>query len=318
MGMASARGRTLPRTDLLSSVPRTLLVPRALVVLRVLIAVAIAATVTVLITSRLPRSLDVTTDVVGYPIAANFNVNRYLWVYGIWVAFFPLVALAIDLGLSRLTRDRTPRPSSVREGRPAPEHTASPFDGWAVAVIRTAFVGLVLGLEVAIAAELDGAAFLLALLGMLVLYGAVAGGIAALAAPLRGRRLSLFERLAAVNIFACPLTILGLYDVSDATKMRVLDTGKVYAYPWFPLWLAATLTAVLLVVALIGARSRRERRPAPHAGASVPAPDPRRGPALPRAREASRRGRADRLLPRRGSPSRPGGSPRRGRSPGGT
>ncbi len=36
--------------------------------------------------------------------------------------------------------------------------------------------------------------------------------------------------------------------------MRVLDTGKVYEYPWFPLWLAATLSAVLLVVAVIGAR----------------------------------------------------------------
>ena len=45
---------------------------------------------TALITSRLPRSLDVSTDVVGYPIAANFNVNRYLWVYGLWVAFFAI------------------------------------------------------------------------------------------------------------------------------------------------------------------------------------------------------------------------------------
>ena len=254
MGMASARGRTLPRTNDLSSRTGTLVVPRALVVLRVLIAVTIAGAVTALITSRLPRSLDVSTDVVGYPIAANFNVNRYLWVYGLWVAFFPLAALAIDLGLSRLTRDRSPRPTSAPEPRPALDPTASTSDGWAVAVIRTAFVGLVLGLEVAIAAELDGANFLLALLGMLVLYGAVAAGVAVLAAPLRGRRLSLFERLAAFNIFASLLTVLGLYDVSDATKMRVLDTGNVYEYSWFPLWLAMTLTAVLLVVAVLGVR----------------------------------------------------------------
>ena len=254
MGMASARGRTLPRTNLLSSATRTLVVPRALVVLRVLIAVAISATVTALITSRLPRKLDVSTDVVGYPIAANFNVNRYLWVYVLWVAFFPLAALAIDLGLARLTRDRSPRPTSARESRPVADDKASPFDGWAVAMIRTAFVGLVLGLEVAMAYSLEESGFLFALLAVLVLYAAVAAGVAALAAPLRGRKLSLFERLAAVNIFASPLTVLGLYDVSDATKMRVLDTGKVYEYPWFPLWLAAALTLVLLAVAVIGAR----------------------------------------------------------------
>lgn len=254
MGMAGARGRSLPRTDLLSFTTRTRVVPRALVVLRAVIAVAIAAALTALIASRLPRSLDVSTDVVGYPIASNFNVDRYLWVYGLWVLLFPVAALGIDVALSRLIRAQSPRPTSAGEPRPAPSHTASAFDVGAVALIRTAFVGTVLGVEVAIASSLEGYGFLLATLAVLVLYGAVAAAVASFAARLQGGSLSFSERLATVNVLASPLTVFGLYDVSQQTKMRVLYPPTVYEYRWFPLWLATGLTAVLLTVAVIGVR----------------------------------------------------------------
>jgi hypothetical protein len=252
--MAGARGCSLPRTDLLSSAARTHVVPWALVVLRALIAIAIAAGVTAQISGRLSRSLEVSTDVVGYPIFGNFNVDRYLWVYALWVAFFPLAALAIDLGLSRLTRGRFPRATSIRAAPPDPGRTPSTYEVEAVGLIRTAFVGLVVGLEVSIGSSLEGYGFLLATLGVLVLYGAVAAAVASFSAGLRGGRLSFAERLATVNIFASTLTVLGLHDVSEATRMRVLATGNVYEYPWFPLWLAAALTALLLAVAVLAAR----------------------------------------------------------------
>lgn len=249
MGMASARGRTLPRTTLLSSATRTHFVPRALVVLRAAIAVATAAALTAFVSSRLSRPLDVTTDVVGYPIAFNFNVNRYLWVYGLWVAFFPVAALGIDLALARLARGRLPQADWNLELPPSepPEPGAGPV----AAAIRTAFVGAVLGLEIAIAASLDGPGFLLAGLVVLGVYGVVA---MTMAAGLGNPNLTIWDRLATVNVYAAPLTILGLSGVSEATEIKVLDSGTVYEYPWFPLPLAVVLTAALLAVAFWGAR----------------------------------------------------------------
>jgi hypothetical protein len=74
--------------------------------------------------------------------------------------------------------------------------------------------------------------FLLAALGVLVLYGAIATRIAAVPAR-SGSRRSVVERLATVNVYASPLTVLGLYPVSQATKMRVFATGTVHEYPCF-------------------------------------------------------------------------------------
>jgi hypothetical protein len=225
---------------------------------RVAISVSIAAGLTALISSRLPRSLDVSTDVVGYPIVSDFNVDRYLWIYGLWVAFFPLAAFAIDMALSRLTGGQFPRASSTPRSRPAQNRPEPMRSVLTVALFRTAFVGAVLGVEVSIAWGLAGVDFLLAALGATVLYGAIATRIAAFLAP-SGGRLSIVERLATVNVYASPVTVLGLYPVSQATKMRVFATGNVHEYPWFPLWLATALTACLVVVAVIGTRRAAAR-----------------------------------------------------------
>jgi hypothetical protein len=231
----------------------------ALVALRALISAAVAAGLTQLISSRLPRSLDVTTDVVGYPIFADFNVDRYLWIYVLWVAFFPLAAVAIDMALSRLTRSRLRGPASAPRPRPATDNSDSTRATPGVELFRTAFVGLVLGVEVSIGWDRSGRSFLLVCLITTVLYVAIALRIAALAERFRGRSLSYPERLAAVNIFASLLTVVGLYSVSKATKMEVLATGNVHGYPWFPLWLALLLTACLVAVAVVGMRRAAPR-----------------------------------------------------------
>ena len=261
--MAGARGRSLPRTDLLSSAIRNGDVARAIVVLRALVAIGIAAALTAATVSNLSRSLDVRTDVVGYPIYANFNVNRYVWVYALWAVFFPVVALGIDLALSRVTRRRLPQADWASTPRPpeaaAPAAWATP----AIGVIRTAFVGAVLGVEAAIFANLDGPGFVLMVLVAILLYCGVAFIVAAYAAPMRAGSLSFWDRLATVNLFAAPLTVLGLYGVAEATQVRVLDSGNVYEYGWFPLWLAVAVTAALLAVVVWstrGAASGSRRR----------------------------------------------------------
>jgi hypothetical protein len=212
--------------------------------------VSIAAGLTVLLWSRLPHSLDVSTDVVGYPIVSDFNVDRYLWIYLLWVAFFPLTAFVIDLTLSRFTGGQLPRSGSV----PATDHPDPAGGATAVALVRTAFVGLVLGVEIAIAWDRDGLGFLLVCLAAPVVYAALALRLAAVGDRFHGRTLPFSERLATVNVLASPLAVLGLYPVSEATKMRVLATGNVHEYPWFPLWLALPITACLLAVAVVAVR----------------------------------------------------------------
>jgi hypothetical protein len=255
MGMAGGRHGPIPRSDFLTSLDRARVVPRALVVLRALVAIAAAAVITAAITRNLSRSLDVRTDVLGYPIHANFNVNRYVWVYALWAVFFPVVALGIDLALSRLTRGRLPQ-ADWESTRRAPEtgnHAAS--TGPAVGGFRTAFVGAVLGVEAAIFANLEGLGFVLVMLVAVLLYAGVAFTVAAYTAPMRAGSLSFWERLATVNLFAAPLTVFGLYGASEATQMRVLDSGNVYEYRWFPLWLAVVVTAGLLALVVWSARA---------------------------------------------------------------
>jgi hypothetical protein len=224
----------------------------ALAALRVLISVSIAAGLTAFISSRLPRSLDVTTDVVGYPIFANFNVDRYLWIYVLWVTFFPLAALAIDVALARLTGIRFPVLSSAPSS--ASDHPDSTRATPVVALVRTAFVGLVLGVEFSIAWDREGLGFLLVCIATTVLYAFLALRIAVFAGRFRGWSPSVSERLAAVNVYASPLTVLGLYPVSEATQMHVFATGNIHDYPWFPLWLALPLTAGLLAAAVTSIR----------------------------------------------------------------
>jgi hypothetical protein len=260
VGLAGPGSRPFPRTSILTLTTKTRARTIALVALRAAIAVSLAAALTSFLSGRLPRSLDVTTDVIGYPIFANFNVDRYLWIYGLWVAFFPLAAVAIDIALSRFTGGVFAGLTTASTSDPTSDEPHSARTTPAVALMRTAFVGLVLGVEVSIGWNLDGLRFLLVCTGTAVLYAAVALRIAVLAGRFRPR-LSVPERLAAINVYGSLLTVFGLYPVSEATQMQVLATGNIYEYPWFPLWLALLLTACLLVVAVIATRRAGIRLP---------------------------------------------------------
>ena len=253
MGLANAGSRPLPQTPVLILTTQTRARTIALVALRVAISVALAAALTSFISNRLSRSLDVTTDVVGYPIFANFNVDRYLWVYVLWVAFFPLAAVAIDMALSRFTGGLFPGLTPASTTDPPSDELDSARATPAVALVRTAFVGLVLGVEVSIGWDLGGLGFLLVCLATTVLYAAVALRIATFTERFRGN-LSQSERLAAVNVYGSALTVLGLYLVSQATEMHVLATGSIHKHPWFPLWPALLSTACLLALALVTTR----------------------------------------------------------------
>jgi hypothetical protein len=257
VGLASRRNRPVPRIDLLTADARARVFPYALVVLRAALAIALAAAVTALITAQLPRALDVRTDVVGYPIHSNFNANRYLWMYALWAVFFPVLAVAIDHALARLGRGRVPRAAWPTLQRAEESKARASWSTPATGTVRVAFVGAVLGVGAALFAGTDGGAFLALTLSALVLYAGVAFVAAAYAEGLRGGRLTFWERLAAVNLVAAPLTVFTLFALSEATEVRVLTNGRVFEYRWFPLWLAAAVTTAVLVVLLRAARRAR-------------------------------------------------------------
>jgi hypothetical protein len=219
------------------------------VIVRALLSVVIAAGVAAILVSRLSRRLDVHTDIVGYPVYSNFDINRYFWVYAIWAVVFPLLAVGIDVALAQLTRNRLPQATwPVRSDEPP---TSPNWSVPATELVRVSFVGLVFGIGAALLVDVEGKRFLLVLILVLALY--VAGTF--VAAGRIGDGLTVWEGVAAVNLFAAPFTVLTLFALSQETEMRVLASGRVYEYRWFPWWFAVPV-AIVLFAAVAWAASR--------------------------------------------------------------
>jgi hypothetical protein len=238
--------------------------------LRVLVAVLTAGGLTTLVILVAWGPLDVHTDVIGYPVFKDFNVYNYFNTYYLIVGLFPLAALLIFLGLTRLAPKvglvaplkRGPLRPAFRpaEDRPRlageqPLTEAPQVRRRVVSAARVGFVGAVLGLETGIVIN--------SIRPGLALGFAAYSLAAVVAASLLGRRLpgwSLEARLAAVNSFGALLTIGGLIGVSTITKVVVLSNGSVDHYPWLPLWLG--LPVVAAIVAAVALALRRPATPA--------------------------------------------------------
>jgi hypothetical protein len=248
MGLADDRAST-DRIAVETSGRRARLSQAAWDLLQFTLAVAVAAVAAYAIWSLLPEELDVRTDIVGYPIHSNFNVDRYYWRYWLLVGFVPLATLAVLLILRKAIpggglwrRDRSRELAVAPQAPPSSRRTLV-----AVAIGRTLFVGAIFGLEAAIAlSEHDG--WLLAV-GLPVTVGYAV--FAVLAAWGISRALSLtrssWHGLALTNSVAIAFCVAGLYPVSRSTEVAVATTGEIREYPWFPAWLAAGLTGGLLV-----------------------------------------------------------------------
>ncbi len=233
--------------------------------LRALAAVLISAAATTLAIVAAWGPLDVHTDVIGYPIFKDFNYDNYFNAYYLVVGFFPIAALLLFLGLTRLAPRiglAVPGPrGSLRPSTPGPEEPsplasepplseASETRRWVVCAARIGFVGAVLGLETGITVDSIRPGFA---------AGVAAYALAAvLAAYLLGRwkRDWSFEaRLAAVNSFGALLPVAGLVAVSMHTRVYIDSTASVRHYPWFPFWLALPIVSAL--AAIVGVALRR-------------------------------------------------------------
>lgn len=227
--------------------PRRRLRPTPVVRAALLVSSAgISAALAALVWSQLPHRLNVHTDIVGYPEAANFNIERYFWAYGLAAGLFPFLTLGLYLLLRRTLAPGPAQPLGLIElmDRRAPAASGDRVN-LALSAGAILLVGITLGFEIAIGGgwqDLGGVVLAVAATA----YGLVVATIAAVAVagPLRGRELD--GVLAGVNAVLATLTVLGLAWVSAGTKVTVSSDGSVHNYPWFPWWLGALATIGLL------------------------------------------------------------------------
>lgn len=237
--------------------------------IRVAIAVFLAGALTATAIAVLWGPLRAKSDVIGYPIFDDFNPNNYADAYYLVVGLFPIAALLIFLGLTRIgPRVGLAVPPSRGRLRPlvspaeaerslGPEPSFGANDRVAAGA-RVALVGAVLGLLVGVASNHLWLSVVLVTLGysLVVALGSVALG------RFTSSRSSWDVRLATVNSLGPPLTVAALSLVSAQTAVRVVSNGSVEHYSWFPVWLGVPLAAALLAWTLIFLRRATPARAA--------------------------------------------------------
>jgi hypothetical protein len=201
-------------------------------------AVVVSGVLAAVLVLRVPHQLTVSTDIVGYPIFADFNVDKLSSWYYIGVLFFPITALILYLALTwvltRWWKDRPETRETVPAAMPAPADAQRSValesaSEWA----RVVGVGAVCGLAAAIALDARGGAF------WMTLALAAAGYVALVAAG----SLLLHHSRSWVNVLAAPLIIAGVGAVATSTRVTVASDGSVHHYAWLPLWAAIAITA---------------------------------------------------------------------------
>jgi hypothetical protein len=234
--------------------------PRKGVVIRIAAAVLIAAAATASAVLLLWGPIGIKTDVIGYPIFANFNGYNYFRLYYLGVVFFPLVSLLLFLAFTRLghrAEGQPRRPPASLRPPPAPAVASGLETGSAgspgasrnrrvVGFSRVAFIGAILGLEAGIAAdEIWLLPLGIAAYGLLVTVAATAlGSHGRWGAPF-------WERLATVNAVGAPLTVAGLIAVSSSTAITIISTESEKHYTWFPAWLGIPAAALLVAAVAV-------------------------------------------------------------------
>jgi hypothetical protein len=211
-----------------------------------LVAVLGAGIPLLILASRIPGAITYKTDIVGYPIFYNFNIERVDYLYYLDLVAFPVLSLLLYLALSHSRgsgwRGRLPPHATNTHADKirAPSNAYVRF----AAVARIVFVGLVFGFEAAIVFNQSHSRFWLTTVAASLAYLVLATGAGAIFARLKGQAVSLADSVAAINAAVAPLAFLGLVGVSGVTSVRVSADGVVHSYPWFPLWLGVAATVV--------------------------------------------------------------------------
>ena len=216
---------------------------------------------------HVPSTLTQRTDVIGYPLYANFNVNRYLDAFYLVAIIGPLAVIVIYALLARYGPLRRGAPSR-RADRADDTSDGDELDGSATPlsagetsadardstttlsglshVVRIFAVGALIGAEVATASgpRTTSVISIMTICGVaLVVVILLGAGIAqrVVSHPTSWRRTaSRFNSVAAIA------SVILIYPVSRATQVTISSTGQIVRYPWMPLWLIIVSASLLL------------------------------------------------------------------------
>ena len=215
---------------------------------RLLVAVTVAGLIALAIAFALPRRLMIATDIVGYPIYADFNIDWIVDLYYIGVAFFPVCALVLYLAQTWLGSRwglNEPVGASVPPQAPIEVPAADQHIG-AVAVLRILAVGASFAVEVAITAGAGPDYFWVAIAAVIAGYAVLVAAAAFAAQRVSRARGGLVSLTARINTLLAPLALLGLLGVSASTTVTVVSDHSVHHYAWIPWWIVVPPAAAAL------------------------------------------------------------------------
>jgi hypothetical protein len=209
-----------------------------------LVAAAVSAGITYLVSSILPNELRIRTDIVGYPIHRNFNVDHYFHLYYLTVLVFPLMTMGLYVAGTRFSRRwKTLNPGPRIQPSTTPPSQESP--NGAAGIGRLLLVGFALGTEAVVAVQPTKGNALVMLAAITVTYAAGLLLVSRLTSSGSAAD-ELWTRVAAINVWVMPITVIGLIAVSRASGVIVSD-GSFRPIPWIPLWLALLLAGLALI-----------------------------------------------------------------------
>jgi hypothetical protein len=230
-------------------------------VIGALAATLIAAAACLLAWAAYPKDLAITTDIVGYPIAYDFNPRPATFGYFLIAVGFPALSIALWSLLEWRARRRDGSAIELLPRTlPEEEPDAGSGDSTASAYLRLAAVGILIATAIAIAVEAPDDWLLVLGLPVTLAYVAMARVAAAGVARVTNRTVS--EALAALNATVASFGLLGVAVASESIHVDVESLGHPVAYDIAPFW--ALLAVAVGVAACVGVFVWRG--PAPRAG----------------------------------------------------
>jgi hypothetical protein len=241
------------------------------------VSAAIAAALVVALVRHVPTTNQAHTDIVGYPIFADFSASAYPDIWFLAVVGWPLLSLLVFLLGRRLLRavgllERMTLALHVARARPDEPPTPVPaplveppsLTERVASVARIATVGLVWGFTAAIARDDNGLPFWLDLVAGPAVYAAFLILTASAVSVRRGAPPSPWREtrlMSTLNALGAALTVAGLLVASGSTALTTLSDKVQHPMRWLPPSVGVTLIAASL--ATVGVLLWRARHAGP-------------------------------------------------------
>ncbi len=226
------------------------------------VGAATAAVVVAAVALRIPTTNSAHSDVVGYPLFADFNASRYSTIWYLVVAAWPALALLLYVVSLRLMRHRWPPPhptaqselvpSACAPAAPSTHASASPLSERTAIAARVVSVGLIWGFVIAMTSGDAGVFYWRDLVAIAAIYVIVVVGIALVRGHSRSRGASTgiaLRTLIIANALGASLSPVGLWAVSQQTALTTVSDHATHPLHWLPTlpWLGVSVILAGLV-----------------------------------------------------------------------